>query len=488
MKAKEQLKEIMASKELRIKASRYSPILFLMIYLPHWCRNPFAEFHKDFEADLYDPDVKNLMLATFRESAKTSFAIADALSRICHKKNNFMIIASNEIKAAKNILSIIINELQTNSLILNDFGQLYFEDDSNKKLSKRKTQDDLITANDIRIMARGMGQKVRGSIHKGYRPDYALMDDMESILSVREEDQRNKTQNWIEMEVIPAMDRTNYKCILLANVIHTDGLAFRFKAKSSWKTHWVKLFDDQGRFAWSARWRHTIQEAKEWNKSHKRQVSSVEEVKELIGHHAFNQEYMLKPHRQSDALIFEEWIQIERYDVPSLLRGSRYELAWSVDAAVSEKTSADYWACIVMLKDLDTNKKYVIHHFRTKGSMDEMCSKIHDVQNMFKDWGLPPLIMENVAQMGYLIQTLEKHWGVRVKRIPRINSKFGRLYDATPALSRGEVYFLPEQQIIIDELLNFDPTGKSGFDDLTDCFADCIHALDKVAGYKYGRI
>ena len=44
---------------------------------------------------------------------------------------------------------------------------------------------DFTTLNDIRVKARGRGQRLRGLKHKQWRPDLVILDDLENDVNVR---------------------------------------------------------------------------------------------------------------------------------------------------------------------------------------------------------------------------------------------------------------------------------------------------------------
>jgi hypothetical protein len=49
--------------------------------------------------------------------------------------------------------------------------------------------DDFVTLNDIRVKARGRGQRLRGLKHRQWRPDLVVLDDLEN-------DKMVKTRGW----------------------------------------------------------------------------------------------------------------------------------------------------------------------------------------------------------------------------------------------------------------------------------------------------
>jgi hypothetical protein len=56
----------------------------------------------------------------------------------------------------------------------------------------------ILTATDIKVQVAGSGKKLRGLRHGPYRPDLAILDDIENDELVRNPDQRDKLDNWLK--------------------------------------------------------------------------------------------------------------------------------------------------------------------------------------------------------------------------------------------------------------------------------------------------
>ncbi|MBK4889911.1 hypothetical protein SJZ70_27965, partial [Klebsiella pneumoniae] len=61
----------------------------------------------------------------------------------------------------------------------------------------------ILTATDIKVQVAGSGKKLRGLRHGPYRPDLAILDDIENDELVRNPDQRDKLDNWLKKTVLP---------------------------------------------------------------------------------------------------------------------------------------------------------------------------------------------------------------------------------------------------------------------------------------------
>ena len=143
----QKIKEILKLKETRVYACERSLMLFSIYYFSKYHKFKIPKFHKDWYKDLANISIKILLLVTFRESAKTSLAKIKIVHSICYSKNKFIIWTSyDQKKAAANLYDVVI-ELQTNPLIIEDFGQLFFEETRLEKKSRKKSINEFITSN-----------------------------------------------------------------------------------------------------------------------------------------------------------------------------------------------------------------------------------------------------------------------------------------------------------------------------------------------------
>jgi hypothetical protein len=142
--------------------------------------------------------VTDATLIAFRESAKTSDAkiamvwliarkvVIDSLrtqgedvshwgERLyinvdCYDKNN-----------AESILFDVVTELQTNSLLVVDFGQLYNKPRTKDEATLKRISN-FVTNNRIRVEAHTALTPMRGRLYQEHRPDFVLRDDLANLL------------------------------------------------------------------------------------------------------------------------------------------------------------------------------------------------------------------------------------------------------------------------------------------------------------------
>lgn len=156
--------------------------LFMCYYGIDYIKYPFAPFHYDFFQDIKDlmsGKYREVAWIAFRESAKTSFAKMFLLWLICYKKRAYINVDSFDKENAERVLFDIVHELQSNLLLVRDYGELFnAKRDQNEATQKRI--NNFVTTHGVRVEAHSTQESVRGRLHGAQRPDFLLLDDFET--------------------------------------------------------------------------------------------------------------------------------------------------------------------------------------------------------------------------------------------------------------------------------------------------------------------
>jgi hypothetical protein len=161
-----------------------------------------APFHEDCEQDvgeLVTGNIKNVAWIAFRESAKTS-AVKIALAWIIARQQvidslrakgedvrhwgerRYINVDSYDKSNAESILFDVVMELQTNDLLIADFGHLYNQPRTKDQATLKRISD-FITINGIRVEAHTALTPMRGRLYQQHRPDFVLRDDLENAIT-----------------------------------------------------------------------------------------------------------------------------------------------------------------------------------------------------------------------------------------------------------------------------------------------------------------
>ena len=158
-------------------------LYFALYYFHDYFTYQMADFHYEMIEDLEDllsGKFDFLLWIMFREAAKTVWSRIFIVYCICFGLKHYINWDSYDRSNAEAALFDITVTLQTNSLLIADFGNLYYEKRSNElKTLKRITE--FITTNGIKVEAFSTQQSTRGRIYKKWRPDLHVLDDFETV-------------------------------------------------------------------------------------------------------------------------------------------------------------------------------------------------------------------------------------------------------------------------------------------------------------------
>ena len=446
----ENLKTAIMKKEERVAIASESLAHFTYIYLNHYAKYDAPEFHKQIYKDLQRDDISFLELLAFRGSAKSTIAsLALPLWSAVTGRKKFIIPISDSFPQAKLHIANIIYELENNEQLIEDFGPF--------KTKEEWTATNIILQIGARILSRSRGQKIRGLRHLQYRPDLIIGDDLENNEVVRTKDQRDKTAEWWNAEVIPALDTDNGMLVLIGSLLHNDSLMARQKKLIEEKGIGVlkeyPIMRDNGEILWPQRFTK----------------KNIANLKIKVGSMFFLREYLLK-------LVPEEGQVIKkvRYytELPKVVK-----IAIAADLAISQKQTAHLSAINVLAKVEDGNF-YNLGNFAGRWGGGGTLKKINEVYTNFRN-AYPSinvlLGIENIAYQQLAVEEFTRRYGIKPIEIKTTTDKRARLEASSPYFESGQIYFREEgDEDVVSEILNF---GVEEFDDRMDSFLMSLNLL-----------
>ena len=442
------------SQEYRRKAGANSLFAFTLIYFRVYLKNMFAPFHREIIDNLQDDEIRRILILGFRGCAKTVLAgIIYIVWNIAYNRRKFIIYGSYDLMSASNGMLRVINELQSNRLLIQDFGNLFFETFEAFDEKKLKRIDNFITTNGIKIIGKSAGQKVRGEIYKSNRPDLFIGDDLETSESTQSDVMRKKLLRWIKQEVLPGLDDINGKAVILANMLHYDCLAT--KLENDFKTIRIPVLDDEGRPTWKNRFVLTDKELEEKKDKGIHNLVSVETKRYDFGSLIFSQEMMLNPIEEGDRIVRRAWIKY--YDKE--LRWHRVYI--SVDPAVKEEDKNDYTG-ITVWGVADNGDVYELDYVKRRMQFHAILEQIN---SLYKSYDATAVIVEDVQAQYYIIQELRRKYKLSVKRFSPKGDKRARLISVSSFFENSRVYFKKGHLEPVKEIVNF---GSMEHKDLAD--------------------
>jgi predicted phage terminase large subunit-like protein len=353
-------------------------------------------------------------------------------------------------------------------------------------------RDEAGNKTEMMIIAVGAGMKVRGLRYKQYRPQLAIIDDLENDEAVASGDRRQKLMNWLTRALLPAMSHDG-RIIMIGTILHHDSLLKNVLDRkgpfAGWDTRLYKALDDQGQSRFPELYSTT-------DVLRMRDDPTYEKY---LGPLAFSQEMMNEPVPEEDQIFKPEWLAqtfkleptIAEYRAlhPELMNGeitfNQILHAWlkekfeqvvaAVDPAISEKTSADYWAMATVGIERGTGHHWILDVVRMREG--DPLKQVDEVLNSFEFWNHDKIKIESVAYQKGLYQLIAAEGAKRHRYPPvvpfipdRDKRRRGIIHSAK--FAGGLVHLredMPNYNAFREETIQF--TGKGdAHDDMIDAY------------------
>lgn len=248
------------------------------------------KFHVEIIRDWHGED-RQVATQAFRGGGKSTIAEEALIIRALYRefKNGLIVGATQDLAAER--LRAIKHELETNERIIDVFGEM---------VGPTWTEDEIILTNNVRILAKSRGQKMRGTKFQDQRPDAVFVDDIEDTEDSLET--IKATKKWLMTVLIPALDPRAIIRIA-ATPVHPEALAEDLHKDSSWtsRKYPIRYRDEAG--AWTATWpdRFPLADIE--------RIEASFQGKGML--REFNMEYMCAASRDEDRAFRDHMIRVE---------------------------------------------------------------------------------------------------------------------------------------------------------------------------------
>lgn len=311
-----------SKRDVRVYMCEQNFALFAVYYFAEFFTYAIPDFHWQMYEDLDNftrGKIKFLLWVMFRESAKSSIAKMYIIYCIVFQKKRFINYDSYDKGNAESALFDIVTWLQTNKKIIDDFGQLFFEERDKKNQATVKRISEFVTKNRVKVKAYSTQESTRGRIFDKWRPDLYVLDDIETEITIKSAPVTAKIIAHID--ALKAGIATDGQVLFLGNLITETGtIASLIKeAKENpavFKYHRVDVEMD-GEIVWPDKYVRTNDEALKVNsnisnrKNHK--VSLEQKKKDLNanGRKVYEAEMLNNPEASGEVFFDRE--KIDRY-------------------------------------------------------------------------------------------------------------------------------------------------------------------------------
>ncbi len=184
---------------MRIERAKKDVVYMVTTYLPHYATAECANFQKDAAIEIAAEMVIYIFLEWFRGGAKSVWAnVIIPLWLWIRGEEVFFCMMSDSKERAEELIADIQAELEANPLVIHDFGQQ--KSNGSWEYGNFSTLDQKLIGKSF-----GIKKKVRGVRIKHRRPNYWVIDDLETPDTINNPKTMRRQADRIERDVIPTM-------------------------------------------------------------------------------------------------------------------------------------------------------------------------------------------------------------------------------------------------------------------------------------------
>ena len=362
-------------------------------------------------------------------------------------KSQVVVVSATQFLSMNQIMQRIRVELETNELLIRDFGEM---------VTDKWKADFLRLPNRSEIQSRSVTSQIRG-LH----PTALILDDAENDEEVSTPEGRDGFLSFIRKECMPAVIRDRCQFLYVGTILHEDSYLNRVVngLEPGWRARLYRAETEGGASVWPSLF----------------PMSKLKEEKRRMGTDAYEQEFMGNPIPDGKRMFRQEWFQeIDAEAVPKAV--NRFV---TVDPAIGQKQNNDDTAIVVSSMDCDRNI-YVEEVIASHMIPNEI------IQTLFGIYERKKVVVTGIEMVGFQ-KTLQYQMADESRRrrkypiIEELKSdgtrKEFRIRALQPYFENRKIYFVKGNQGIEKlkrQLLSF-PTGR--FDDCADAFAYLLQIM-----------
>jgi hypothetical protein len=239
------LTETVADRAKRVKKLESDPEAWFKYYFPNYCTSEPAAFHRASTKRIIDNAEWFEVRAWSRELAKSARSMMEVVYLALTGKIKLLILASANLDSAQKLLLPFKACFEANGRIINDYGE-------QQKFGSWESSHFLIKKG-CAFHAFGAGQSPRGLRNESIRPDFILIDDIDTDEEVRNEDIQKNKYKWI-MEALYATRSVSkpLRVLVNGNIIGENSTILKLKENAD---HFqiVNIRDDKGKSTWASK-------------------------------------------------------------------------------------------------------------------------------------------------------------------------------------------------------------------------------------------
>ena len=460
---------------------------FTNTYFPHYIRHTEkSELHeylfKTLPEIVADPNSRPDAIAAPRgEGKSTMVSQLFVLWCMITSAKHYIVIVMDSIDQAYPMLEAIKAELEFNPRLKTDFPEACGQ-------GRVWQAGTAVTANEVKIQVAGSGKKLRGLRHGPYRPDLAVLDDIENDEQVRNPEQRDKLETWLKKAVL-ALGGAGQKfdVIYIGTILHYDSVlnrtlnnpfwhATKFKAMLEWPDRmdlwdrWEELFRNDGAAVAEAFYLANKDEMERGAQTSwaARGVLALLKIRARDGHATFDSEYQNDPVSGEDAPFAENIKYWSELPDDLVYYGA-------LDPSLGKAGAGRDPSAILVGGYQKSTGRLFVTVAQVKKRLPDLI--IEDVIRIQKEARVKPVlwVVETVQFQEFLKDELIKRGArsgvhIPVRGIKPSSDKMLRIETLQPHMANGLILLNPDQKTLISQLRHF---PKADHDD----GPDALHML-----------
>lgn len=219
---------------------------FCKVFFPEAFYLPFCEEHEKLFQLIDNREVTRGCCVSSRGFGKTTIVnMALPCHSIVFADRKYIVPVSCSSKQAEMQSENLKNELVCNEMIVKLFGPMK---------SNQFSKEQWVAANGVCIMPRGGGQQIRGLKYRNYRPDFIIVDDLESTEEVMSEEQRHKLKSWFMSDLMGSVNYHNKdnppRILVIGNMLHERSLIADLSKDPMWTFVRATIVNEQNKSNW----------------------------------------------------------------------------------------------------------------------------------------------------------------------------------------------------------------------------------------------
>ncbi|WP_278370891.1 MULTISPECIES: phage terminase large subunit [Thalassospira] len=463
---------------------------FARTYFPHYIRgkkdpktgkekpinlsNLHRYFCEHFPALIENPESVNEAIAAPRGEAKSTYALIFLVYCTVYELKHYMIYIMDVFDQASVVIEAFKVEMESNPRLRNDFPEA---------TGKGPVWQDgvCVTTNNIKLHARGAGQRIRGLKHGARRPDLVVLDDIENDENVRTPKQRDKLESWIDTGVANLGEAgEKFDVLDIGTVLHYDSVLVRKLNNPMWQSikfqsilkwpdrmdlwdEWEEILRNQSLDDARAFYAKNLAEMEQgavvsWPE--KRPLLYLMELRARIGHKAFSSEQQNEAIDENASFqAFTYWVQF----------APEWVYFGACDPSLGKKGNGrDPSAILVGGFDRRAGELSVVEASIRKRVPKVIISNVIELQKQYRcvTWGVETVQFQEFLRTQLIDEAIRQHVPLNGVPISQNTDKDLRIESLQVPIADGRIKLHTSQRTLLSQLEQW---PNADHDDGPDC-------------------